>query len=435
MKMPRQRVNAPGPTPKEAPSMQEQGTKRVRVKSDPGIYYREGRNGKRRYQFQYRDSNGRQRWKTVEGGLEAARDARNETRRKLRQGEIVRPVAKSSRAKFQGVAQEWLVARRPKWAERTHEDYKLKIDRVDPYIGDRWIDSLSEDDVAELVASLHERYARDTVKNTLTPVSGVFKYAIKNGLAARNPVALLDKDDRPQKGNEREKRILSKGEIEALLGATTYGPVMATAVFTGLRQMEVLGLRWGEIDFEKGYVLVREQLSRSGGRAPLKTPKAKRDVVLMPGLAKMLREHRARSPFSADDDYVFTTGSGKPYGWSNVDRELKSACDRAKLAEPKPRFHDLRHTFASLLIAQGANVVYVSGQLGHASSDITLRVYAHLFASAEHGDKTRALLEAEFGNSVVTGASRTVKKQTEAQVLDLAEAAANRTKVRLGKEA
>lgn len=61
------------------------------------------------------------------------------------------------------------------------------------------------------------------------------------------------------------------------------------------------------------------------------------------------------------------------------------------------RTHDLRHTLASMLIAQGANVVFVSRQLGHASPDITLRVYAHLFAGAEHADRTRAALEASFG--------------------------------------
>jgi integrase len=91
-------------------------------------------------------------------------------------------------------------------------------------------------------------------------------------------------------------------------------------------------------------------------------------------------------------------------GWSNVVRRgLHSASKRAKLREPRPRFHDLRHSFASLVIAQGANVVFVSEQLGHADPDVTLRVYAHLFSEAEHAEKTRDGLQAEFGNALETG--------------------------------
>ncbi len=67
---------------------------------------------------------------------------------------------------------------------------------------------------------------------------------------------------------------------------------------------------------------------------------------------------------------------------------------------PTLRFHDLRHTFASLLIAQGMTVVFVSRQLGHASPDITLRVYAHLFDSAEHAERASAMLEASFGSVI-----------------------------------
>jgi integrase len=98
-------------------------------------------------------------------------------------------------------------------------------------------------------------------------------------------------------------------------------------------------------------------------------PQARRDVVLIPALAKLLREYPAASLFHGGGDCVFTTG--KPFGWSNVVRELPQACHCARLAAGKPRFHDLRHTSASLLIAPGANVPYVSGQPGHVSSDIT----------------------------------------------------------------
>jgi integrase len=198
--------------------------------------------------------------------------------------------------------------------ERTKDDYKLKLSRVEPHIGKRRIADITDRDIRALVSELAKTYRPHTVKNTLVPVSGVFQYAIRHGWAGQNPVLALERDDLP-KSDEREQRILSREEIGKLLAAASsdrYRVLLATATFTGLRLMELLGLRWGEVDFEEGVIRVREQLSRTAGegRIPLKTKKAKRDVVLMPALAKMLREYRASTIYKDAGDYVFTTGSG-----------------------------------------------------------------------------------------------------------------------------
>jgi hypothetical protein len=88
-------------------------------------------------------------------------------------------------------------------------------------------------------------------------------------------------------------------------------------------------------------------------------------VAIPNKLAAALREYRAASIFSADSDYVFCTDSGKPLGWSNVHRDaLSAAVKPAKLYSPQPTVHDLRHTFASMLIADGATVEYVRGSSG-----------------------------------------------------------------------
>ncbi len=99
----------------------------------------------------------------------------------------------------------------------------------------------------------------------------------------------------------------------------------------------------------------------------------------MPALGRLLREHRIASRFAGDHDPVFASSVGTPMHYRNVSRRgLDVAANRAALngdERPTLRFHDLRHTFASLLIAEGGNVVFVSRQLGHASPDITLKVY------------------------------------------------------------
>jgi integrase len=119
----------------------------------------------------------------------------------------------------------------------------------------------------------------------------------------------------------------------------------------------------------------------------------------MSGLAQALKKHRMQSTCNRPDDFVFASQLGGPLHWANVSRRaLKPALKRAAI-QPL-RWHDLRHTFASLLIAGGANVVFVSRQLGHSSTDITLRVYAHLFDRAEQEHRTREMLQEMFGNMI-----------------------------------
>jgi hypothetical protein len=119
---------------------------------------------------------------------------------------------------------------------------------------------------------------------------------------------------------------------------------------------------------------------------------------------------------------VFTTDSGGPLAWPNVDTfALGRAVSAAKLPEPKPRFHDLRHTFASTLIADGADVEYVSGQLGHADSAITLRAYTHSFNRAKAADRSRKAMGARLGNIVETPARPNESEPSPAKVVHLRE--------------
>jgi hypothetical protein len=111
----------------------------------------------------------------------------------------------------------------------------------------------------------------------------------------------------------------------------------------------------------------------------------------MAPLAGELREHRLASPFSRDSDLVFCASSSGTIGHRNLSsRGLTRASDRAGLEGVT--FHVLRHTFASILIDQGHDVVFVSRQLGHANPAITLKVYAHLFDAERHADEARARL-------------------------------------------
>jgi integrase len=157
-----------------------------------------------------------------------------------------------------------------------------------------------------------------------------------------------------------------------------------------------LGLHWRDIDFQGELIYVRTALNRKRQDVPPKTQRAKRAIILVPALAEMLLQHRSESQFSQPNDYVFTTRNGTPEHAAHLGlRVLRPALKGAGL-QPV-RWHDLRHTFASLLIAGGANITFVSRQLGHTSSQVTLGIYAHLVDHEEQARRTREMLQEMLG--------------------------------------
>lgn len=239
--------------------------------------------------------------------------------------------------------------------------------------------------------------------------------AVRRGYLTENPLRRLQSDELPKGKAKDEPRVLDREQIGGLLAAASdlYRPVLATKVFSGLRVMELLGLCWWCIDFELGVINVRYQLTRATKTSParlveLKTRGARRDVVLLPELAVLLREHRRQAfqrGFAREQDYVFATGEGTAFNYRNLaQRGLTTAADRAGLnreGEPRLTLHDLRHTFGSHLVRQGADVVTVSRQMGHARPSITLDVYSHEFDAVQHRESVEAKLTDAFSGILV----------------------------------
>jgi integrase len=409
--------------------------RRTSVNGHAGVYYRLLANGRRRYEISYVDTEGKRRWKAIGGKLEDAQAALDDIRGRKRKGERVAP----TRATLAEVAAVWFESQ-SQLRPRTRERYALGLNgHVLPRIGRLRIAEVREEHVARVIAAMqkglelardehgrlierprtrkqrdeHGRlvdvpmgpYAGWTIRASLTPLSLVFDYAVRRGLAGSNPVKKLERRERPQV-SRREMRILDRDEIGQVLKAADarYGPLLMTAVYTGLRLGELLGLTWADVDFDAGFVRVRKQLGRDGTRVEPKTPQAVRDVVLTRQLASALREHKARSGYSLPGDFVFASQTGTAMSHRNAARR---GLDRAltKAGIPHLRFHDLRHTAASLMIAEyGDQPVYVSRMLGHANPSITLTVYSHLFDGATHAEQMRARLEASHGTAVETAA-------------------------------
>lgn len=169
-----------------------------------------------------------------------------------------------------------------------------------------------------------------------------------------------------------------------------YGLLVRFAAFTGLRAGEIAALRIGRVNPLHRWVEVAQSVEEIHGELVYGPPKtyARRRVELPPGLAAELSEHLATRPADGDA-FVFTAPDGGPLRHSNFyGRHFKPAVRRAGL-DPRTRFHDLRHTAAALMIAEGAHLLVVKERLGHSTIAVTADRYGHLYPSLEAALTTR----------------------------------------------
>ena len=394
--------------------MQAKGSepsRRTRVAGHRGIYYRVGADGKRRYEISYVDASGTRRWKVTGYVLKdaiAVRAALEATPRPER--------TPPARITLEELAERYFEHKTANLKPKTIERYKLALDgHVLPRLGRVRITELSVDHVARLAKELQAAgYRPWTIRGDLVALSRVLAYAERSGWIAANPVRKLDASERPRVARATQ-RVLERDEMTTLLehAGSIYRPLIAVGLFAGLRVSEALGLTWGDIDLDGSRLRVRYQLGRDGGKAggrvATKTDQAVRDVVLMPTLAKLLAEHKLATRHNGPTDYVFAGATGEPLNHRTVSRAFERVAKAAGLdadGKERPTFHDLRHSFASMLIAGGADVVFLSRQLGHANPAITLSIYAHAFAQRDHGDRLMAQLEAGYGSVLGTAMER-----------------------------
>ena len=147
---------------------------------------------------------------------------------------------------------------------------------------------------------------------------------------------------------------------------------------TGLRRGELLGLKWTDIDLDRGVLKIQRAISRQNGKvveAPLKTKNAYRTLPLSADAIDVLVQQRRKT---SNSEWVFPSPTGGPMSPDSVLHMLHRVLKRAGL--PKVRFHDLRHTFATLALKSGVDVKTVSSMLGHYSAGFTLNTYTHATA-------------------------------------------------------
>jgi integrase len=349
-----------------------------------------------RWEARWRAGDGRQR--SIYGVTR--KDVQDRLRKALEASDNgIKPV--DGRLTTGGYLEAWIRdSVRPRLRVATAHSYGQVVDLyVVPQLGRIPLAKLEPADVARMLASLSAREDRPLSSTTVRYVYTVLRIALgralRQGLVVRNVATLVD----PPAKARHELRPLTAAEASAFLEAVRGDRLEALyvmAIALGLRQGELLGLRWSDVDLEAGAVAIRRQLqSRTRTDAEPKTDRARRTLALPAFVVTALREHRARQAerrFVGADGYVFATRNGTPLMARNVVREFKAALKRTGLAPQ--RFHDLRHAAATLMLEQGEDLDAVSRILGHASVATTADVYAHLTAARMRraADRMDALL-------------------------------------------
>ncbi len=194
---------------------------------------------------------------------------------------------------------------------RTLEAHRYHFERhVLPALATKRMSTLRADDVAALLDDLRQKgCSPKTAAGALAMLHSIIRYARRHGWIATDPVDQLEPDERPRPAHRRQ-RMLGRDEIKRLLAACTPRDrlMVATALYTGLRISELLGLIWNDIDFASGIVRMRAQLSRAHRGEPArrvapKTAASVRDIPLVSQLARLLAAHKLATPFAATSDW------------------------------------------------------------------------------------------------------------------------------------
>ena len=348
--------------------------------------------------------NGKQRWKSFPNRDDAELWLAQTRTDKIR-GDYREPTAIT----FSDFAADWLESH-PSIDPRTRVLYEQRVrDYLNPVLGELRLPEITGKHV-RLVKERAAAAGRSgwTQKGILALISGILSYAVDQEQIAQNAVSSLSKRDRPRSkdGGRGRKRILTADELRALLFATEkYRALFAVAAFAGLRLSEVLALTWGDLDFDRGVIHVRKQLSipnrfdlQPPHRIDLKSDSdegSEREVFLDDNLARLLKDHRGNRILRADQ-FIFTTANGTPYGQRNIGRAFDNALTDAKIVwcskEDKPTFHSLRHGFASAVIAGGADQGHVARLLGHTDPAFTYKVYVHEFDKKANQEQSKQAL-------------------------------------------
>lgn len=284
----------------------------------------------------------------------------------------------------------WLPVNASSVRATTHRRYAdlLRL-HVLPYVGRKQLSKLSALDLQHLYAHRHTdgHLSMTTVQQIHIIIHKALKQAVKWGLLVRNPADAVE----PPRRTTAEMKVWTRAQAAAFLAVADeheQAALWRLALLTGMRRGEILGLRWEDIDLRAGTLSVRRTCIRGTGNAyefaQPKTAKGRRQISLTRSTVDALNRHRLRQvelrlrqgSAYQDEDLVFATPEGHPLHPNTLALHFSRLIEAAGV--PRIRFHDLRHTSATLMLANGEHPKIVQERLGHADIGTTLNRYSHV---------------------------------------------------------
>jgi integrase len=334
------------------------------------------------WRARYRDDAGKEHAKHFGRKIDAQRWI-DETTAAVVTGQYVDP--KAGKTTVRQYATTWQAAQVTREHTTRNIDVALRL-HVLPHIGGHTLGSVRPSDMQALVKTLSATLAPGTVRETYKIAGRMFAAAVDDRILAASPChrIRLPRDDRP------EVVAPTVEQITALAGAVSprYRALVVLLAGSGLRIGEALGLNVSDVDFLRRTVKVERQRLPSGRVGPPKTLKSARTVPLGQVVIDELAAHLAAYP---SEGPLFALATGKPLAYRTW-RAIWTGAGKASALDVDT--HQLRHFYASALIAGGASVKVVQTRLGHASAVITLNTYGHLWPGDD--DLTRTVMDAAF---------------------------------------
>lgn len=313
----------------------------------------------------------------------------------------------SNKVTLREFVEQWLAAKEHTVRPATFRRYSdVMRKHVLPALGSVRLAKLGASHLQRLYSErLESGLSPTTVNHIHVTLHGALKQAVRWGMIDRNPTELVD----PPRRAQPETQTWSLEDARAILAAgdkTNLAALWRLALSTGMRRGEILGLKWEDIDFQSGTLSVRRTLSRGkGGRweeGQPKTAAGRRSIALPTDCLDALKRHRVQQaeerlrlgPLWEDHGFVFTGHTGRPLHVNSLDVQFRKLIETAGV--PKIRFHDLRHTSATLMLLIGEHPKIVQERLGHSDISMTLNRYSHVTPGMQKraADKLSAALNA-----------------------------------------
>lgn len=340
-----------------------------------------------RWRARYRDESGREHARHFRRKVDAQQWLDEQTA-KLVSGTHVDP--KAGRETFRQYAQRWRDAQphKPSTAKRV----RLTLEtHLYPQIGDRPIASVRTSELQGLVTRLSAKLEPGTVRAVFQTLRAVFRAAVTDRVIPSSPCDQVTLPAAPRKRLVIPERATLDALARALPGH--FRAVVYVGAGLGLRPGEIFGLRTSDVNFLRREVTVERQLDERGNLTGLKTAASYRTIPLPGSVGERLAKHLEER--GRGEGLVFVGAAGRPVSRPVFHTAWKRA--REAVGVPKLRLHDLRHAYASALIATGESVKTVQSRLGHASAVVTLDTYGHLWPDSD--ERTRTAVDSFLGNA------------------------------------